>query len=1241
MIKNAYLQPYYAPVVLTLVVVCWSYYKFIIIIGILSAVFSVLWILYISLYTSVVRPPHIQKHRKRFKFLNSSEWERETSSVIAKKSDSTDIISESFLISETVNDFINLILQEFVDGWFVHISQSNNLFQDRIRDELGVVVRNLKQRLSRIDFAKLLVSSLLPVVHEHFRNFQRADEAVKLMTTNNVNNASKSYYNDSNKHTNDDDASKSIPGSTNNAKKATAITTIDYDIAIAENYNRGKINKGVTVPKRKDNGKSEPNISNSMEKEYLREKIEAILPYLLSDKENDNSIVATLIREIVACTVLTNIFSMLREGDFYNVLIVKLIGDNLKHRTQVKQLRKALAEHTEEVLPQRSILSGNDIYNSFSMSTDYSSFKKMYESISKISSIEQLKNLEVLFKSKIPTTRDASGSKSRNKFEKRLILVLEAINLKLNQLKSSVANSQDTKLSTILDNSTSFQSFQTYLTGKNRSILLEFWKEIEEIKAPLEDASLDYDEDDDSSEDILSLGYSNSEEMIRVYNKYFYNSTLAIKRSSIETMEEYVTYVKGIESGTSVNDSERIKLYRRARKELLKLQSDTLQRLHDEELNEFKRSEFFINLIEKDTFGIERQQKMNSHTGNETNISETASSQDKIQTKDAQENKNIGGSEGEVVGSQVIRAVEDAFNEIMKNSTYNRDSEGDSITVNTKAEPSTSINTSFDSENTKSPPLISTLNMKRDLFGDPEPTSIFGSDDNVGALSGRYSRLFDDDESGEGTDNESLNYDTSSPMANSLELDPDGGSGFGSDSGFLPSMSSSQEVFLAAPGNLKLTEEIAKLDEEIDKLTKQLNILVPLLRKAELTNNIGELKILRRSKLSLDREISYKELQKQQYIVQENDNSLYGKSRVSIQSYIVGTDGGKEVVLYIVEVQKLSNDDPDIVTAGWIVARRYSQFYKLNEYLKFKYPKVGNTKFPKRAVSVLKFQQKQIVELRKIALEEYLQEIINMPEVCSDRAFRSFLSSENFNIGKDQMFDREDVPKSTSTRSSIELVANKLYGQTKQSLSQFQDPVSSVTRTASLTTASSKSDTTAVDKELIANLAEMQKELKSFEGSTDSVKESFVKPICDTLISVFKLNTSKTWLRGRALLVILQQIFGTTIEKKVYELVEKQLHSEENILDLLTALQNIVFPNGKFKDPPVIRTLYERSTTKHEAKILFGIFFQETCAKLFGQGNTMYASTGIFNMIQNDYLNEHLLFEMFDIIVEEIFIELK
>lgn len=106
------------------------------------------------------------------------------------------------------------------------------------------------------------------------------------------------------------------------------------------------------------------------------------------------------------------------------------------------------------------------------------------------------------------------------------------------------------------------------------------------------------------------------------------------------------------------------------------------------------------------------------------------------------------------------------------------------------------------------------------------------------------------------------------------------------------------EIHEAAPGDLGLAEAIDALTADLERLVTQESIVDSLTSKAELTNNAAELRILRKSKASLQREIHRKELQRQQYIVQESDNSLYGRATVFIQSIMVGTEeDGKEFAM--------------------------------------------------------------------------------------------------------------------------------------------------------------------------------------------------------------------------------------------------------------------------------------------------------------------------------------------------------
>lgn len=1068
-------------------------------------------------------PQKIRKKRK-FKFLQKEQMDIEIRQLSLNQSTQLHIVEESFLISEVIEEIIDLIVNEFIHQWYHHISASL-VFEDSVKLELKSVVITLKQKLGNVDLAKLLVSKIIPLMNRHFLDYLNAESKVKEKSINNVG-------------------------------------SLEWDIETAREYDKGKLHPAVSLSL----GCSEK------EKKYLSKKIGLILPKLLSSKENTNDPAMSLVREIVACTVLSNVFGMLSEGDFYNLLIIKFIGENLKHRNQVKQLRAALEEHSQQLAHKSSVSSLREQLNQDGMDlTDKAYFKQALTEISYNKSIDDLKAREKVINAQI--AKESLNSKSTIG-SRRLKIMKLSVQERINKLSKanseSVSELKNLSLLDVLNNLVASKSFSEFLKNRGRLNLLLFYQTVDLIKAPLEDSTID---DEGENKLSLSLEFLDLEDVKEVYEMFFSDSKLDLDESLIETVKAYAD---------NQDPDKKVILYQQARKALLKLQNDAYQTICEADFPIFKKSNMFLRLAQIENMG-----------SNVVTRKESIAFPLSMQSDDQEDQTSD-------VSPAVFKAVEDAFSEIMKSSHTKE--------LSPSRESETVLSTVLEASNGDLEKRIE----RKDLFG--ETSSLFGDDSQtVYSNPQRYSKLFDDVSDESGTDNDSINFD-SDTQAQSVSL--------------LDEAGDDMQVHLAAPGNLRLSEEILKLDEEIEKLADQQYILEPLLKKAELTNNVAELKILKKSKVSLDREISSKELQKQQYIVQENDNSLYGKSRVNIQSYISGSEKGKEFTMYIVEVQKFSNDDPDVVTAGWIVARRFSQFFKLHEYLKARYPLVSSLKFPKRTVLVLKFQQKQVVEMRKAALEEYLQALISIPEVCANRALRSFLSSENFNLRKNQPFD--EVKTATNVRVNAESVTNKLYNGLQSRLVDMGPR--------------SRPDK-AANEDLMRNIKDMQRELRQFDevssSSGSEIKAPFVKPICDLLISIFSLNSSKSWLRGRALLVILQQIFGTTIERKVYEFIDLNVKSEECMLDLINNLKNTLFPNGKFKDPPVIRSLIEQASTKHEAKVLMSIFMNETCSKIFGLSNTSYASSNLFGMFQNDFLNKHLLFTLLDEILNELFPEVS
>lgn len=436
------------------------------------------------------------------------------------------------------------------------------------------------------------------------------------------------------------------------------------------------------------------------------------------------------------------------------------------------------------------------------------------------------------------------------------------------------------------------------------------------------------------------------------------------------------------------------------------------------------------------------------------------------------------------------------------------------------------------------------------------------------------------------------------------------------------------EIHEAAPGDLGLAEAISALTVDIERLVAQESIVDTLTRKAELTNNVAELRILSKSKSSLQREIRRKELQRQQYIVQESDNSLYGRAAIDIKSIMVGReDDGQEFALYVIEVQRKAGEQ--MAAASWAVARRYSEFHDLHQRLRSIYPAVRQLDFPRRRL-VMKLQR-EFLHRRRVALEGYLRQLLRLPAVCRSRDLRAFLSQQaiisNTEIGRDG--ERRDI-------------VSRIYNSVTDGMDEFLGNIAvldqlSIAGQNLISAATSQYNTLAgapaEDSHVTISTKEAQAELEALENRE---LEPFVKPICDIFLEVFELNRGQNWLRGRAVVVVLHQLLGGTVERKVRE-TAKSLVSDINLIKYINIATETMWPNGVLKREREARTEKEKATSRREGSVMLATLIPDLAGNVVGRANAQAASRRIFATANNGRLNTHLAFRLLDEVVAVLF----
>ena len=328
--------------------------------------------------------------------------------------------------------------------------------------------------------------------------------------------------------------------------------------------------------------------------------------------------------------------------------------------------------------------------------------------------------------------------------------------------------------------------------------------------------------------------------------------------------------------------------------------------------------------------------------------------------------------------------------------------------------------------------------------------------------------------------------------------------------------------------------------------------------------------------------------------------------------------------------------------ASWAVARRYSEFHELHQKLRMRYPSVRHLEFPRRRV-VMKLQ-KEFLQKRRLGLEAYVQKLLLLPEVCRSRDLRAFLSQRAI-IPRDETVPREGDTKDLVTRiyNSVadgmdDFLGN--FGVLDQLSTAGQNLISAATShqnpiptaAPSTTTAHTVPSTSGFTTEDAVTAAEAEAELSAFE---DRELEPFIKPICDLFLETFELNKGNNWLRGRAVVVVLHQLLGGTIERKVRD-GARLLIQDDSLLRYISLAKDTLWPDGLLRENKT-RSTSERLKSRTEASLVLATLVPEMAGNVVGRANAQGAARRIFATLNNRRLNTHLVFTILDEIVLVLF----
>ncbi|KAE8412722.1 PXA domain-containing protein [Aspergillus pseudocaelatus] len=1141
-------------------------------------------------------------------FLTPPNWQIETQGLKKRSIYSpASLYPQSFMVSEGIDELLALVTRDFIASWYRGISP-NPAFVTEVDRVARAAIGNLRDRLLAEDLISLIVSRIFPILTAHLKEFDVAERSVRGRNlTRNVTESD------------------------------------ELDIAIASKYRDGHLHPAAVL-----------SLSDQklVEQEYLRKVTVGLLPRLFPETVLSSRIVSVLVRELVSCAVLFPILSVLSDPDTWNQLVEAYGRTALQDRKTVRKLRAALDEHASPVPRSKH----GSPFPRLSPTDSERAFERFVRAIRRCSNLSDARRFRALVASQLKRESMVEGQDPV--YLRRLETGKRVLDQKVAKLSAPASSrsshataatthlrppksllAQEASLVDVMHDASGLSYFMEFMDRQQLMFLVQFWIVVDGLRNPLED-----DFGDETSSSSTTWTETDKNDMALISETYLSKPQLKVTAESRRAVKAFLS------AGRRATPEQ----YRKARTVILTTQSAVLDELQNVYYPKFRQSDLFYKYLASDETShfephtaavahdvapaaevYERPAlpplmgRTASHTGFKSkDLRRAAVSSSDVRTMGklfddddtprrsldsersaplfdddydtdplAMSTQSLGrdsqNGEHDASQSQVIETMEAALNDIITNEPKsnrledlrNNDASSSRLSSNDRypQSPRSSVESTRVDDKTK--PNISSLG----LVDESSRLGVFADD------------LF--------PDHHKFIEDEYEEPAEIDDKDP------------------ADEVHEAAPGDLGLTEAIEALTAEIEKLGSQESVVDTLTRKAELTNNTAELRILRKSKASIQREVRRKDMQRQQYMIQESDNSLYGRSTVRITSIVVGKEeDGREFAMYVVEVQR--NAGEQMPAASWVVARRYSEFHELHHKLRMRYPSVRHLEFPRRRM-VMKLQR-EFLQKRRLALEAYLQKLLLLPEVCRSRDLRAFLSQR-------AIIPRDEVPRDGETKDLVTRIYNSVADGMDDFLGNFGvlDQLSTAGQNL-ISAATSQQASTVTDSGLATEdavtTAEAEAELNAFE---DRELEPFIKPICDLFLEAFELNRGNNWLRGRAVVVVLHQLLGGTIERKVRE-GARSLIQDESLLRYINVIKDSLWPGGLLRENR-IRTPSERLKSRTEASLVLATLIPDMAGNVVGRTNAQGAARRIFATLNNRRLNTHLMYTVLDEIVLVLF----
>ncbi|KAM3968308.1 LOW QUALITY PROTEIN: sorting nexin snazarus [Aphomia sociella] len=325
------------------------------------------------------------------------------------------------------------------------------------------------------------------------------------------------------------------------------------------------------------------------------------------------------------------------------------------------------------------------------------------------------------------------------------------------------------------------------------------------------------------------------------------------------------------------------------------------------------------------------------------------------------------------------------------------------------------------------------------------------------------------------------------------------------------------------------------------------------------------------------------------------------------------------IVVHMAEQEATNGEDkPEQISTGWVLLRTLNEFQELHRKLRPMCSELKNLELPSNSFKFLFGKNdRNSLEKAKILIQKYLEFVLEDDRLNQCEALYTFLnpSSEYMKQGdlpKKNKFSFSTLFKSTSSE------ATNRSSQEKESFSHIS------------------ADEDEISLYLDGNGADSTNKSVTVMGEE---RDSIAEPLYALLSEVFDMRGLFRWLR-KTLVTFVQITYGRTINRQIKETIS-WLFSEQMLHYYISVVLKSWWPGGVLSENVSNRNFQDKEHTRTLALQQLTESVVEALSSLVGAHTAARGAHKLFHTLQDTTHNKQLFYELFEVVLLEVFPELK